>query len=307
VDGILNVNKPAGWTSFDVVAFVRRHSGVKRVGHAGTLDPSAEGVLVVCLGQATRILEYLLDAGKSYRARIRLGVTTDTYDADGAVVRTADASAVTCEAVEQALDAFRGRIRQRPPMFSAIKRQGTALYRHARAGREVELEERDVEVYRLDLVQFEPPVLTLEVDCGRGFYVRSLANDLGARLGCGAHLEGLLRTAVGPFRIESTIEIEKLRAAFIDGTWPEFVLPADSVLLDWHAAILAEESVENVCFGRALDLTPVDEPRMRTLAAGTLCRAYSLDGRLVALLRYGGDSVWEPSKVLFGAQKASFE
>jgi len=304
VDGILNVNKPAGWTSFDVVAFVRRHSGVRRVGHAGTLDPSAEGVLVVCLGRATRVVEYLLDARKSYRARVRLGVTTDTYDADGAVVRTADASPVTREVVEQALDSFRGRIRQTPPMFSALKRQGAPLYRHARAGRDVEREARDVEVYRLELVEFVPPALTLEIDCGRGFYVRSLAYDLGERLGCGAHLEGLVRTGVGPFRVESAVDIETLRAALGDGTWAGFVLPMDCVLLDWHAAILGEENVAGVCFGRALDLRPVDEARVRALPLGTPCRAYSLDGRLVALLRYGGDAVWQPSKVLEGAEGA---
>ena len=302
LDGILNVNKPAGWTSFDVVAFVRRHAGVRRVGHAGTLDPAAEGVLVVCLGRATRIVEFLLDARKSYRARVRLGVTTDTYDADGAVVRTADASSITREAVEQALDSFRGTISQTPPMFSALKREGTALYKHARAGREVEREARDVEVYRLNLVELTPPALTLEIDCGRGFYVRSLAHDLGERLGCGAHLEGLVRVAVGPFRVESAVDTETLRAAFVGGTWAGFVLPVDSVLLDWHAAILGEENVAGVRFGRALDLTPIDEARVSALPVGTPCRAYSLDGRLIALLRYGGDAVWQPSKVLEGVE-----
>ena len=302
LDGILNVNKPPGWTSFDVVAFVRRYSGIKRVGHAGTLDPAAEGVLLLCLGRATRIVEYLLDARKSYRARVRLGIATDTYDADGTVVRTSDASSITREAMEQALDSFRGAISQMPPMFSALKREGTPLYRHARAGREVEREAREVEVYRLDLVEFDPPSVTLDIDCGRGFYVRSLAHDLGEHLGCGAHLEGLVRTGVEPFRVESAVDIEALRAAFGDGTWTDFLLPVDSVLLDWHAAILGEENAANIRFGRALDLTPIDEARVGVLPAQTPCRAYSLDGRLIALLRYGGGAVWEPSKVLEGAE-----
>lgn len=302
VDGILNVNKPAGWTSFDVVAFVRRHSGVRRVGHAGTLDPAAEGVLVLCLGRATRVVEYLLDARKSYRARVRLGATTDTYDADGSVVRTADASSVTREAVEQALGSFRGTICQTPPMFSALKRGGTPLYRHARAGRDVEREARTVEVYRLELAEFTVPSLTLEIDCGRGFYVRSLAHDLGEWLGCGAHLESLLRIAVGPFRVESAVDIEALRAAFADGTWASLLSPIDSVLLDWRAAILGEESIAGARAGRALDLTPVDAARVGALPVGTPCRAYSLDGRLVALLRFRGDAVWQPSKVLEGAE-----
>ena len=305
LDGILNVNKPAGWTSFDVVAFVRRHSGVRRVGHAGTLDPAAEGVLLVCLGRATRIVEFLLDARKSYRARVRLGVTTDTYDADGAVVRAADASSMTREAVEQALDSFRGTISQTPPMFSAQKREGTPLYRHARAGRDVEREAREVEVYRLELVEFDLPALMLDVECGRGFYVRSLAHDLGERLGCGAHLEGLTRVAVGPFGVESAVDIETLRAAFVDGTWVDFLLPMDSVLLDWHAAILGDENAANVRFGRTLDLVPVDDARVNALPAGTQCRAYSLDGRLIALLRYGGGAIWQPAKVLEGSESPS--
>jgi len=304
LDGILSVNKPAGWTSFDVVAFVRRHSGVKRVGHAGTLDPAAEGVLVVCLGQATRVVEYLLDARKTYHARVRLGVVTDTYDADGTIVRTADASSITRETVEQALDSFRGVIEQTPPMFSALKREGAPLYKHARAGREVERESRRVEVYRLELVQFAPPLLRLEIECGRGFYVRSLAYDLGERLGCGAHLEYLVRTSVGPFRLESTIEIESLRSRLVDGTWTDAALPIDTVLLDWHAAVLGEKNAGNARQGRSLELTPVDEARVRALAAGTPCRAYSLDGRLLALLRYGGDAIWQPVKVLESPENA---
>jgi tRNA pseudouridine55 synthase len=300
-DGILNVNKPRGWTSFDVVAFVRKQSGVKRVGHAGTLDPAAEGVLVVCLGHATRITEYLLNARKSYVARIHLGMSTDTYDADGVVVRTADASSVTREDIERALDSFKGEILQKPPLYSALKRQGTALYKHARAGRQVELEKREVEVYRLELTEFSLPLMTLEVDCGRGFYVRSLAHDLGESLGCGGHLEALRRTAVGPFRVEESVDIEVLRQAFEEGNWQELLLPLDSVLLDWKAAILGEESEGRVRQGRALNVAEAAHLQERAAASeGTPCRAYSLDGRLIALLKYGGKSIWEPEKVLEG-------
>jgi tRNA pseudouridine55 synthase len=205
---------------------------------------------------------------------------------------------VTREAVEKALDSFRGAIQQKPPMYSALKREGAPLYKHARAGREVALEARSVEVYRLEIAEFAPAAVTLEIECGRGFYVRSLAHDLGERLGCGAHLEHLLRTGVGPFGVESAAGIETLRKALEDGTWSSNLSPIDSVLLGWNAAILGEENAGNLRFGRTLSLAPADEARVRSLAGGTPCRAYSLDGRLIALLRYGGDAIWQPVKVL---------
>ncbi len=304
MDGFLNINKSPGWTSFDIVAFVRRESGVRRVGHGGTLDPSAEGVLVVALGQATRFLEYLLDARKRYRAQVRLGAVTDTYDGEGTVVRTADPSSVTREMVDSALPAFRGAISQTPPMFSALKRDGVPLYKHARAQREVEREARTVQVYRLELVDFAPPSFTVEIECGRGFYVRSLAHDLGERLGCGAHLERLTRTAVGLFDRESSVGTEALREAFRDGSWQRLLLPLDSVLLHCYAAILGERNESELRFGRALSLTPADEGRIRSLPAAAPCRAYSIDGRLLGLLTYGEDAIWQPKKVLSTPQEA---
>jgi tRNA pseudouridine55 synthase len=298
MDGILNVNKPLGWTSFDVVGFVRRHSGVKRVGHAGTLDPAAEGVLLVCLGQATRVVEYLMDAPKSYLARIRLGAATDTYDADGSIVRTGDPSGVTPEQLETTLLSFKGAIQQKPPIYSAIKREGVPLYKYARAGKEVELEARSVEVYDIALVDFATPTATVRVDCSRGTYIRSIAHDLGELLGCGAHLEGLVRLAIGPFRVEAAVDIERLREALESDSWRDLVLPIDSVLLDWRAAILGEENADNARTGRTLDLQPLDEERVRSLPEGAQCRAYSLDGRLIALLRYEGEGrIWRPEKV----------
>lgn len=301
-DGILNVCKPPHWSSFDVVSLVRRQSGVKRVGHAGTLDPAAEGVLLICLGRATRVVEYLMDAPKRYRARIRMGVATDTQDGEGTVIRRGDPSAVTREMVEEALASFSGEISQVPPMFSALKRDGVPLYRHARAGRTVERAPRRVRVYRLELVEFEPPSFTITVECGRGFYVRTLADDLGERLGCGAHLDELVRLGVGPFRLEASISIAALREALAGGGWRELLLPIDAVLLDWQAAILGDQNERHACLGRTLDLVPLEEARVASLSEGALCRAYSLDGRLIALLRYRGDgTLWQPAKVLAGA------
>ena len=296
--GILNVHKPPKWSSFDVVSLVRRLSGVRRVGHAGTLDPAAEGVLPICLGQATRVVEYLVELPKIYRAAIRLGVSTDTFDGEGTVTATADPSRVSRSQVEEALASFRGEIEQVPPMYSALKHAGVPLYRYARAGQTVERKPRPVMIHRLDVLDFEPPVVTVEIECGRGAYVRTVAHDLGQSLGCGAYLETLVRTAMGPFSLERSVDIESLRAAFQGEAWRDLLHPLDTPLTDWLAAIVGEENERRTGSGRTLTLSPAKPERVARLAVGTLCRAYSLDGHLVALLRYQGQgSQWQPEKV----------
>lgn len=304
--GILNVHKPREWSSFDVVALVRRLSGVRRVGHAGTLDPAAEGVLPICLGQATRVIEYLVELPKTYRAAIRLGVSTDTYDGEGTVTATADPGGLTRDQVEAELTSFRGEIEQVPPMYSALKHEGVPLYRYARAGQDVERKPRSVTIHRLDVLDFEPPVLTVELECGRGAYVRTLAHDLGQRLGCGGHLESLLRTALGPFSLEQSVDIERLRVAFQGKEWQELLRPLDAPLTHWLAAIVGEENERSTRNGRTLSLSPAEPERVASLPVGTLCRAYSLDGYLVAVLRYQGEgSRWRPEKVFATPADAS--
>jgi tRNA pseudouridine55 synthase len=307
--GILNVNKPKGWSSFDVVALVRRlvreATGDRRcrVGHAGTLDPAAEGVLPVCLGQATRVAEYLVEEPKTYRAAVRLGICTDTYDAWGSVTATADPSGVSREQAAEALRGFVGEVWQVPPMYSAVKREGVPLYRYARAGQEVERQPRRVVIGRLELLAFEPPLLYIEVECGRGAYIRALAHDLGERLGCGAHLDYLRRTRIGPFRLEEAVHPDALRQAFGDGRWTDLVHPPDAALLQWPAAIIGERNERWSRMGRSLDLPLTPAARRRRLTPGMGCRAYSLDGYFVAILRYEGrDSLWRPDKV-FSAVK----
>ncbi len=302
--GILNVNKPKGWSSFDVVALVRRlvreATGERRcrVGHAGTLDPAAEGVLPVCLGQATRVVEYLIEEPKTYRAAIRLGVSTDTYDAWGSVTATADPSGVSREQAAGALREFVGEVWQVPPMYSAVKREGVPLYRYARAGQEVERQPRRVVIGRLELLAFEPPLLYIEVECGRGAYIRTLAHDLGERLGCGAHLDYLRRTRIGPFRLEEAVDPDALRKAFRDGRWAGLLHAPDAALLQWPAAIIGEGNERWSRVGRSLDLPLTPAARRHRLTPGMGCRAYSLDGYLVAILRYEGrDSLWRPDKV----------
>ncbi len=297
VDGMLNLNKPPGMASFAVVGLVRRLTGVRRVGHAGTLDPAAEGVLPICLGQATRVVEHLVDSSKIYRAQVRLGAATDTYDATGTVTATGDPSAVTEQQVEDALRGYRGRIEQLAPMYSALKHEGTPLYRLARAGQTVERKPRPVTIYRLELLEYAPPLLTLEVECGRGAYIRTIAHDLGQDLGCGAHLAGLIRMKAGPFLLEDALSLDGFREAVREGVWEDFLHATDSVLTDWRAAILGDEHTRDVLEGRAFHLTPVRPELLVDLAPGAPCRAYSADGRFLAILRYGGSRFWRPSKV----------
>ena len=208
--GVLVIDKPAGWTSHDVVAKARGLTGIRQIGHSGTLDPMATGVLVLCLGKATRLLEYLTGLPKTYLAGITLGAATDTYDATGTVIYQHPLPELTAEALEQTLDGFRGEIMQTPPAYSAIKRNGEAQYKRARRGEEVVLDPRPVTVYELTLLEFDDGVIRIRITCSAGTYVRSIAHDLGQVLGCGAHLSSLRRLAVGPFGIDQAVTLQQL-------------------------------------------------------------------------------------------------
>ena len=282
--GILNVDKPAGWTSFDVVAFVRRGSGVRRVGHAGTLDPAATGVLPILLGPATRLAQYLVDTTKVYDATIELGRETDTYDADGAVVHRADASHVGREAVEAALSSFRGEIEQVPPRFSAIKRLGLPLYKRARRGETVEAPPRRVRVDRLDIISYDPPVLRVEIECGKGFYVRSLAHDLGEALGCGAVLIALRRTRSGEFALAPAVPLAEVLQSSREQLAAKLV-PMSALLAELPAVTLrGQANLERLKNG--VEIAPDDV--VRPLAApAPIVRLLDAEGGLVGLARPG--------------------
>jgi tRNA pseudouridine55 synthase len=293
MDGILNINKPAGITSYGVVARVKRLSGVRRVGHGGTLDPAATGVLPVCLGKATRIVEYIMGAPKTYRAVIELGTVTDTYDAAGAVVGRADPSRIDRPTVETALEAFRGEIRQTPPMYSAVKHGGRPLYELARAGLTVAREGRPVTIHHLEMVDWQPPRFTLEVACGRGTYIRALAHDLGQALGCGAYLASLARTRYGPFDISDAVPLAELEEAFKNDDWRRFVYPMDFPLSGLSAAVISEEEGAAMKMGQLLYLDVISPP-----GQPELCRAYAGDGRFLGILRRETEDTWRPEKVL---------
>lgn len=288
LDGILNINKPEGLTSHDVVARVRRVSGQKKVGHAGTLDPMASGVLLLCLGAATRVAEYLMASDKLYEARIRLGITTDTYDAEGRIMDQTEVT-VTRDQVEQELSTFVGKLAQTPPMYSALKHEGTTLYRLARQGQTVVRAPRAVEVYELKLLAWAPPELKLQVHCSKGTYIRSLAHDLGQRLKCGAHLVGLVRLASGSFRIEQAIDMNEMEAAFVASGGAHLLQPVDAALQAFPAVTVDQATETAIAHGQRVELPIVTD--------APLSRAYSADGRLLALLRHAKQRLWQPHKV----------
>jgi len=292
IDGILNLDKPRGKTSFEAVAAVKRLSGERRVGHGGTLDPEATGVLPICLGQATRLVEFLAEAKKTYRAEIGLGISTDTYDATGKVTGRGDTSVLTRGEVEAATASFSGLVKQIPPMYSAVKHQGVPLYRWARAGVEVPRAAREVEFSRIKILEWQPPSLTLEVECSKGAYIRSLAHDLGGKLGCGAHLRNLVRLSSGPFHISDAVTMAQVEDAFREGWWSELIHPIDVAVLHLPAMTVGDDDERAIINGRPLGLGQEEEP------SGALRRAYSNDGRLVAILRYDEDRrCWQPRKV----------
>lgn len=284
VSGFLNINKLPGLTSHDVVARARRGLGIKKIGHAGTLDPLADGVLVLCLGSATRLSEYVMQSSKRYRARVHLGVVTDTYDAEGRILRQQDASHVTRADVEQALAHFWGEIEQVPPMYSAIKQGGRKLYELARAGEEVERPARRVTISALTVSEWQPPEFTLEVTCSAGTYIRSLAYDLGERLGVGAHLSGLTRTASGAFTLDQAVTLDMLLSSDI---WLQYLIAPQAALADWPVVQLDAAALEHLRYGRAIPAAG---------AAAGLAFAYGPDGDLLAVVE-GDGGLWRPHKV----------
>ena len=253
----------------------------------------ATGVVPVCFGKGTRVVEYLVEGGKEYRGVVELGTATDTYDAMGSVVETKDSSVVSLEDVTRAVDRFKGAIEQVPPMYSALKIQGKRLYELARAGIEVEREPRSVEVHEIDVIDWSPPAVTLNVECGRGLYMRSLAHDIGSEIGCGGHLKELIRTRSGPFHIADSLDLETAEQMAMNRNWSELHAP-DTVLGGMPAAIVGRDVEQDIRHGRHLPI----EVRLGGSGQDTKYRVYSSGGRFLAIV--GSDEAsggWRPVKV----------
>ena len=302
MNGVLVVDKPVGPTSFDVVARVRRAARVKRVGHGGTLDPLASGVLPVCIGEATKLAPFLLDAEKAYEFTVRFGVQTDTDDAGGRVTATADASGLDAAAVETALGAFRGPISQVPPAYAAIKREGRALYDYARAGESIEVAPRAVTIFSLELVAFAgPEQVALRVHCSKGTYVRALARDLGRALGTGGHVTALRRTRSGPFALDRARPLDQILAALAAGGAGDvqMVSPADALV---HLpAVTADEALarrlragQRVAWS-ALTEAPAGRVRVLDAAGELIAVAEPRPDGLVGTLRVFGAASQKPA------------
>ena len=286
--GVLIVDKPVGPTSHHVVQVVRRGTRVRKVGHAGTLDPRASGVLVLCLGAATRLSEYLSTTSKRYEATVRFGAATKTYDTEGEItVHTGIAP--TLEEIEAALPQFKGEIHQIPPPYSAIKVKGRKAYEMARAGQEVNLDPRKVIIFDLEAVTYDPPDLTLRITSSAGTYIRSLAHDLGTALSTGAHLAALRRTKAGPFSLEETIPFSKLEGSFVTGAWEQFVLPARDALPDFPIVELDGDPLKMIRNGHRIP---------SETGSNGMARAIGPDGELAAVLEAVEDgTMWHPRKV----------
>ena len=292
MDGILNINKSTGMTSHDVVAKIRKLLRQKRVGHTGTLDPAASGVLPICLGQATRVAEYLSESGKVYQADIIFGVVTDTYDTEGTIIRTASAAGLTLPQIEEALSHFLGPQAQLPPRYSAIKIQGQPAYKRARAGEDISLEPRSITITRLEIITWNPPCLTLAIECSKGTYIRSLAYDLGEYLGCGAHLGALVRTRSGPFFLSESITLEQLADAAASESVDEHLFPADKALQDYPSLLLDAASAGSVLHGMAFRY----DPALPT--SSKLARVYDTSGHFLAIAEWDdAQEMWRPKKV----------
>ena len=301
MDGILIVDKPVGPTSHDVVARIRRIFHQKRVGHTGTLDPAASGVLVVCLGSATRIIEYLMDWRKKYVASAIFGVETDSEDHTGNTLREMDCSGLTRETVESAMQKFTGKIEQIPPMMSAVHHNGKRLYELARAGQSVERQPRTIEVYSFGLIDFqagEKARALLDIECSKGTYVRTLCADLGLAVNCVAHMASLRRTTVGRFGIDEASSLDEIELAADENRLSDLLISSDVALENMPFVRVLEDDAERIRHGVQLPASSLEDPLPEL---DTPVRIKSPVGELLAVGRLvsrdGGEPVLRPDKV----------
>ena len=257
IHGVLNIYKEKGYTSHDVVARLRRIVGQKKIGHTGTLDPEAEGVLPVCLGKATKLCDLLTDKDKTYEAVLLLGISTDTQDTTGKILEEKNTADLREEAVREVVLSFEGEYDQIPPMFSALKVGRKKLYELARDGKEVERKPRHVQIYRIRILQIDLPRVRMEVTCSKGTYIRTLCHDIGEKLGCGGCMESLLRTRVERFGVAESLRISEVEQLMDEGTLQEHMIKVDEMFPDYQKVYLTPEASAAVRNGNSFRLGDV--------------------------------------------------
>ena len=295
MNGIINVYKEKGYTSHDVVAIVRKTLNIKKVGHTGTLDPDAEGVLPVCIGSATKLADYIMAERKSYRAVIAFGAETTTQDGSGEITQRFEYDFDESRLIE-AVKSFIGEQEQLPPMYSAIKVNGKKLYELARAGKEVERQARHVDLPAIEILEIRLPVVKFRVECSKGTYIRSLCADIGGKLGCGGTMQSLVRTRVGEFRLTGALTLTQLQELRDTGRLEEALLPTDRIFADFNAVHVEEKWRKLIDNGNAF--YPGQTMEQTTYPVGEWVRVYREDDSFVGIYAYDGAKEWyKPVKI----------
>lgn len=299
MDIIISLNKPKDITSQDAVTRVKKILKFKKAGHTGTLDPMATGLLLICINRATRLASYFLNLDKEYRAVMKLGETTDTQDAYGKIISKTDHIDIDKAVIEETLKSFRGNILQQPPMFSALKHEGGPLYKLARKGIEIERKSREVNIYDIELLDINMPYVTFRAVCSKGTYIRTLCDDIGKKLGVGAHLCELERTKIGAFRIEDSLSIEELKSLNINGPDSKGVYGMDEALSWMPELNINEEMIKAVTHGNPIKIT--DELGFSTTEKTVPgIRIKPPDGSLLAIGSYSAAKDIVMMDVVFG-------
>lgn len=292
--GIINIYKEAGYTSFDVIARLRGILGIKKIGHTGTLDPEATGVLPVCIGKATKLCDMLTDKDKCYRAKMHLGVETDTQDATGNILREREVC-LTPQEIEEAVFSFVGETEQIPPMYSALKVNGQKLCDLARKGIEVERKPRKIQIYEIRILEMAIPYVTMEVSCAKGTYIRTLCHDIGQKLGCGACMESLVRTRVSVFSIEDSIRLDEVERRKASSDLESVILPIDDMFQQYPKILAKADYDKKLTNGNALPLSETNCGEFDGVEQSEV-RMYLSDGRFVGIF-YWKDGLFQPKRM----------
>ncbi len=303
INGVINVYKEKDFTSHDVVAKLRGILKQKKIGHTGTLDPDAVGVLPVCLGSGTKLCEFLTDKTKEYEAELLLGVTTDTQDMTGTILTRKSVSTTEAEA-EKVLLSFLGKSGQIPPMYSAVKINGRKLYELAREGKEVERKERPIEIYELEIKQISLPLIKIRVKCSKGTYIRTLCHDIGQKLGCGAAMQSLIRTKAGDFSLQDAVKLHEIERLQKENRLKEIIIPVDKILIDYPACIVKNEARIALKNGNSFYKTQIayrENGECEVQTAVLKIRVYDEDGRFYGIYKWKSEEDrYIPVKMFLG-------